>query len=1028
MKTKLMSLKKDSELLQTPRIYFSPLTKRVAAELKKSTGKFDFKVLPSNPNGFIKEALPLSLFAAHYYKRLIKSEDPVEILEHIKALVNFIRDNHQYSMPLNTSRVLFALIKEALKHKDTPSKMMEYIETFMNAAEGTPKFIRKCLVDLNLIELPEGIPLKDIGVAWDGRVHDSSSAGRKSTIQLIIDAYIKGLSMVNISYMHYLNPFESIEYGLEAAKILEIDLSFSIEYSVGYKDNKTTYIIYFPHGMLSKNAFENILRYTKMSSEKIWEVLEETDVVNKDMMIDDHIDYRSKEFKDTLFNALNKYFVEVEYYDERDVLKDKILWVIKQCAKWKTIEGYRKMHKGDRLESFFKIMKQHADANIETLKEHIHIFNSYHLDIINKEILGLQPRENGLRPLTMEDAKHAAEEGHIDRIHLGFILYKQYKPLLGVRMLEIEKELKQAKKECRNGNLKSIAVKRISQQLSRVKEEFSNLNSRMLQEKYFSKNILDYDALFPKFEGIKENLMLMHDMGCKLVIAKPLELGITVMLRRIARYFPIVSGVEAYNTKDCFTRNSKQVKELVNVINILNNKNKEEISKLFEKYEVNIGDKILFDFIHIITNTKQLIRCSVASDATGFDPEIPGMGFYNAQIPEKIIDKKMHHRNLKGKIALPLAAKVSLPTKTENPNYLQALNIPLQFNPAENKSEAIYSLGKESKYRSTIPKIRDEITLKLYGLWKFPFHPAIRNTGVIGAGFIGALHNPELAIGIPLTALWFSITFSRTLIADMLAKAGTKVQSWRTDYFNIRNTSNALFWTGFSIPLLKLVDYQLGGFIDAQNFSEVASKSIKFFGLSAANGLYLFSHNMIRGMGSKVAKRNLFRSILSFPLATMGSYVLDPFLPKVVQTKIWSDVVAGLIEGGITKKNSIANRDKDYDKLFQEFNDETDERQKNINFLDIFYIWARRPGGNVCLKKFLEKTELAEIEAFREYADKESLYAVLEEETIYPEYKKIKQILLKREADFKTLLDKVIHKKKAPPFLRSLFKNKTQKD
>jgi len=423
-----------------------------------------------------------------------------------------------------------------------------------------------------------------------------------------------------------------------------------------------------------------------------------------------------------------------------------------------------------------------------------------------------------------------------------------------------------------------------------------------------------------------------------------------------------------------------------------------------------LSDEKLFDFIHALTQSNQLIRCSIASDATGFYPEIPGMGFYNAQEPETEISKGMHRRNLKGKIILPIAAKKAK-TGDINPNYLQVHHIPFHFEPAKNKNEAIYSLGKVSKYKSNITKIRDDITLKLYGLWNFPFNPTIRNTAVICAGFVGAIYNPDLTIGVPLTVLWFSITFLRTFVADMLAKAGNKWQNWRLDYFNVRNTSNALFWTGFSIPLLKFVDIHLGEFLNIMGLSLMASKSIKFFCLSAANGLYLFSHNMMRGLGSKVARRNLFRSVLSFPLATMGSYVLDPFLPKVVQAKMWSDVVAGVIEGGVTKKNSIANRDKDYAKLFKEFNQETDERPKNIIYLDIFYIWARRAGGNVCLKKFLKKTKTSDIQQFRKYSDNKNLYNVLEEEAIYPQYRKVKEILVKREKEFKKLLDRIIIKK-----------------
>ena len=74
----------------------------------------------------------------------------------------------------------------------------------------------------------------------------------------------------------------------------------------------------------------------------------------------------------------------------------------------------------------------------------------------------------------------------------------------------------------------------------------------------------------------------------------------------------------------------------------------------------------------------------------------------------------------------------------------------------------------------------------------------------------------------------------------------------------------------------------------------------KFWAIAFANGLYLVSHNTLRGFDKAAIRGNFFRSVLSWPLATIGSYALTPIgVPDVVQSKIWSEVVAGFIEGTV---------------------------------------------------------------------------------------------------------------------------------
>ena len=165
----------------------------------------------------------------------------VEVIAEIHRLISQMG---HYELPLNTSRVIFALLKKINTTHDIVQKGL-WIQWLQIASEGNPKKIRQLLHDLQLIELPENIPLRDIQFAWDDRAHDSFNSGESSTLQLILDAYIKGLSALTISYHHELN-MDAIRYGQQLGVILDMDIRFALEFSEGPAGERTNYIIYFP--------------------------------------------------------------------------------------------------------------------------------------------------------------------------------------------------------------------------------------------------------------------------------------------------------------------------------------------------------------------------------------------------------------------------------------------------------------------------------------------------------------------------------------------------------------------------------------------------------------------------------------------------------------------------------------------------------------------------------------------------------------------------------------------------------------
>jgi hypothetical protein len=96
--------------------------------------------------------------------------------------------------------------------------------------------------------------------------------------------------------------------------------------------------------------------------------------------------------------------------------------------------------------------------------------------------------------------------------------------------------------------------------------------------------------------------------------------------------------------------------------------------------------------------------------------------------------------------------------------------------------------------------------------------------------------------------------------------------------------------------------------------------------MALANGTYISSHNIFRGLPRSAVIGNFFRSILSIPLAVLFNAVLAggmhmAMLPGVEETlqkwaaiisKLASDVVAAIIEGLADRQNNVRTRLADY--------------------------------------------------------------------------------------------------------------------
>jgi hypothetical protein len=259
--------------------------------------------------------------------------------------------------------------------------------------------------------------------------------------------------------------------------------------------------------------------------------------------------------------------------------------------------------------------------------------------------------------------------------------------------------------------------------------------------------------------------------------------------------------------------------------------------------------------------------------------------------------------------------------------------------------------------------------------------------------------------------IWFGITGLRNILQSVLGGGGIRrspLLRWN-DYVSWGRVTDSLLFTGFSVPLLDyivktvLLD-RLCGITTATN------PVLLYSAMALANGLYLSSHNAFRGLPRGAIFANVFRSVLSIPIAIVfnaaiggilyeaGTKAIDDALQKwaAVISKAASDCVAGVIEGLADRYENIRVRTLDYtaklDQLFDAYANlellypEKDlltllkspeqfietlgtesrelERILIINALDLLYFWMYQPRARSVLRSRIRAMSVEERQIF----------------------------------------------------------------
>lgn len=553
----------------------------------------------------------------------------------------------------------------------------------------------------------------------------------------------------------------------------------------------------------------------------------------------------------------------------------------------------------------FEGLERNQENRVEAVRSLLDHFNANGRKEINADYpddeLFILPK------LKLRELLETVPRASVNRYHLGEFLYNAYKPVLFNRIMAAKVQAGKVKRSFRKHLASEWEAKIAEERYIKLRREYRSLSAEGLRQQYFTNlDIGDYQTVFTDLPKVRR---IIAQAGCRLRVLHPLEHGFDAARRMLEAMTGVIDQVELYNMQDASKRDPEEILSLARLLNRLN---ADAAARNGPVYVPVCG-----------------------SDSTGRTPGIPGMGF----IRKDRLTGKYRRRYEKRHVALPqpVAALIAAAGKTATPEF--TASVPPILSMGKVAGKAINLLGDEPD--SEWAKIPPAKALRY-------LNPTLVNLLHVAVGFVVA----ERYVGPFYASLWLVITAFRNSVADLVAGRGTRLREWNLRSINTGNVARSLFWTGFSVPLL--------GFVKARFdvlWPFVASgfvfEATKFFFISFTNGLYLATHNTLRGFDRSVVRANFFRSVLAWPLATVTAPLGKLLgIPSIVQAKIWSDFVAGIIEGRSKYRKIVGLSRRDIEEIVpQVLSDDQEDRFTAL--LDLLYVFREQPRTETSLRSVL---------------------------------------------------------------------------
>jgi hypothetical protein len=838
-----------------------------------------------HPRGIKEMAESRGLRIAFAVVNLLESLKAGGVDERLAALTS-LRDEVLHmaggSVPRNTARVLIQIMKELVRAHGDQEKQLRLARDFRTAVQGHPRIIRNQLRRYHLLEMPE----EWNQLSFDDHVHDANTKGRKSSSHLIMDAWIKGIRRLRVVYYNFLEARFAVEL-LEAANIMGIDMRIGMEFCGRFR-NKFVQIIWVPRGFSDSQDFLCFLEEEPVAA----------------------------------FMAEGK---KVSEYQKRYVM-----------------------------------------AVLEA-------FNSRHRHALEKT-WGIE-----MAPIEKGELLSFVGTGQASLLHLAQLIHQNMLPSMKARVELLRRSYDHADAEAR------LEIANQVEKMNRLDWE-AILDCYLKPDKnpgISDPNVPQDGPDVPEMLNLSPREIISRLAGLHSGFRITLNLSkvnVEDVIELLYDCEGMITRLEIFNLKDYAAGKTAHIAEISELQRAINQGNVIHLKRLIRRSIHRVesssfpdrDDRIkqLADILHDIPTLRDLykgvpLKARIGSDSTGRSPRVHGMGLaIQDTLPRRAQDQI---RNPRARSRESIPVRISALRRTtfhprSSPDafgrvlyrYLRRVPLLRLLGVEKSSDWVIQEDSTRLEHPGNVVTLGgvqahadNELTLepsesekgRTRLSWRY-LNIGLKNGLKAFIGFVPAFATFALTKDWWLLAyfgafIWFGITGLRNILQSVLGGGGIRrspLLRWGA-YVNWERLTDSLLFTGFSVPLL---DYITKTLILDHGFNiTIATNPVALYSVMALmNGVYISSHNVLRGLPRGAVFGNFFRSLLSIPVAigfnaatggilgAAGVTGVEEILQKwaAVISKAASDLVAGIIEGIADRYQNIRMRLRDYStKLAQLF-------------------------------------------------------------------------------------------------------------
>jgi hypothetical protein len=925
-----------------------------------------------HPHGIKELAETRGLRIAFAIIHLIESLEAGGLEDRLNALRS-LRDEVLHAaagtLPKNAARVLLSIMKDLVRAHGNEIEQLKLAHDFRRVASGKPSIVRKMLQRYHLLEMPEAWNQ----LSFDDHVHDINTKGRKSASHLIMDAWIKGIRRLRVIYYNFIDPPSAAEL-LEAALIMGVEIRIGIEFSARFRD-RYIQLIWVPRGFSDAQSFLCFL-----AKEPVRQFMDQGREVSR---------YRRRYILQILdaFNRVHRPAINSELgLDLPPLNAGEFLAFVRpgqpsilHLAKF--IHNHLFVLMKRRTEALQTACKSAGDEQRAEMASIVERMNRLDSESIASQYLRVSANPDIPDPNRVHDDPdtpallYLTPRQLLDRVtglHTGHRVTLNLTDLMPEDVVEILYDCEGLISRLEIFNLKDYTsgkachVEEISE-LQLAINEGNTIHLKRVIRRIIGR--LAKAAPFPgKAERIEKLGIILHDIPAFTAMYLPRHLQPRIgsdstghSTRMYGMGLAILDTLPPGARRLCNQRPHMAPQEL----------------------PCSLGDA---------DNPPTQAKRSVIPFRTPVYKRITYIPYESPKGSQGLYKRLLQH--------LPM---LKLLGKTRQLDWLVQAYL-TRMDPRGN----IVTLGGISDRSDNGLRLDCKpVGTQKERISPFYLNSTVRNGLKIIMGFIPAflsfyLTNNWWVLAYLGAFIWFGITGVRNIVQSVLGGGGigrSPLLHWN-DYVSWVRISDSLLFTGFSVPLLDYLVKTL--LLDRLMGITTATNPIALYTFMAvANGIYLSSHNLFRGLPRPVVYGNFFRSVLSIPIAVafnmliasllgmMGVVGAEAHLQKwaAVISKGASDTVAGIIEGTVDRFSNIQTRFQDYadtlSLLFDTYgrlealqpelnvwatletigknridaNADTRDLEKLIviGALDLLYFWMYQPRARTALK-YLFKT------------------------------------------------------------------------